>query len=563
MPDRETDGHLRPSRTAQKAEDRLESYDYIVVGAGSAGCVVARRLSDDPAVRVLLLEAGPPARNFWLKVPAGMAPLFRSERYNWRFMTEPEPKLRDRRMYWPRGKVLGGSGAINGLAHVRGHRRDFDHWAQLGNTGWGWDGVLPYFQRSEDNDRGPGQGRGVGGPLPVTNPMVIHPAVTDFIESTRRLGVPLLDDLEAGDNDGVGLSQFNIRKGVRQSSYDVYVKPVEGRPNLVVRPNVHVRRIQFDGHTATGVELTESGLTRSVQATREVVVAAGALQSPHLLMLSGVGDGDMLRDHGVPLLHHSPGVGKNLQDHFNVRVQMGATPGSSYNADLRGWRKYWQGMQYVLFKQGYLTLGNSPAAAFLKSHEALDYADLEISFRPMTFGFDAQGNAAVDSYDAMASSIYRVRPASRGEVRLRSPDPMENPAFQPNFLSDPEDITATISGIRLLRRIMETEPLKSRVVKELTPGGAVETDEQLLDYMEREGQCAFHPAGTCKMGRDPMAVVDERLRVRGIERLRVIDASIMPVVTSGNTNAPTVMIGEKGAEMMQLDAVPARPVAAS
>jgi choline dehydrogenase len=539
----------------------LEIYDYIVVGAGSAGCVVARRLSDDPQNRVLVLEAGPTSDNFWIKAPAGMGMLFKSEKYNWNFFTEPVPTLSDRKIYWPRGKVLGGSSAINGLVHIRGDRRDFDHWKCLGNDGWGWDDVLPYFKRSEHNSRGADEFRGAEGPLAVSDSIFNHPSVIDFVEAAHRCGIPRIADFNAGSNDGVGFLQFNIRNGVRETSYDAFLRSVRDRKNLDVKTETYVRRILFDGQRATGVEYSQGGRIWKVAATREVILSAGALNSPHILMLSGIGDGNMLQSQGIEVLRHAPGVGQNLQDHFTTRTQVLATPDSSYNKDLRGWRKYWQGIQYVTRKRGYLALGFSTVAAFVRSSPAVEYPDLEISFRPMTFTFKSSGDAVIDSYQGMSASVYRVRPASRGEILLRSADPMQPPAFIPNYLSNPEDVDAAVTGMRYLRKILATEPLASRVREEIVPGAGIRTDEQLVDYMRQEGQCAFHPVGTCKMGRDPMSVVDAQLRVRGVERLRVIDASIMPTVTSGNTNAPTVMIGEKGADMIRSEGLPAIPIA--
>jgi choline dehydrogenase len=529
-----------------------------VVGAGSAGCVVARRLSDDPNVRVLLLEAGPPADDFWIRTPAGMAKLFRSERYNWRYHTEPVATLRNRSLYWPRGKALGGSSAINGMVYVRGDRRDYDHWSSLGNPGWGWDEVLPYFKRSECNERGADAWHGGDGPLTVSDPAVRHPAATDFIEAAHRMGLPRLNDFGAGDVEGAGFLQATIADGKRQSTWDAFLEPVKQRPNLAVRTGVHVRRVLFSGREAIGVELLQRGAVHSVSAAREVVLCAGALSSPHLLLLSGVGDGELLQRQGIATVLHAPGVGKNLQDHFSVRVQAQTTRASSYNHDLSGWRKFWQGARYVVTKRGYLAMASSCAAAFMRSGPGVDYPDLEISFRPMTFTYQDSGRVDVDNYHAVSASVYRVRPASRGEVALRSPDPLQPPAFIPNYLKADEDVEAMVSGLRQLRRIFATEPMASRIVSELVPGPSVRTDEQWIDFMEREGHCAFHPAGTCKMGRDPMAVVDAQLRVRGIERLRVVDASIMPVVTSGNTNAPTIMIGEKGADMIRANPLPAR-----
>ncbi len=531
----------------------MQEYDYIVVGAGSAGCVLATRLSDDSAIRVLLLEAGPPATGFWARTPAGMAKLFRDMRYNWGYFTEPVPTLRNRSLYWPRGKALGGSSAINGMVYVRGSRWDFDHWASLGNPGWEWENVLPYFTRVENYGSGAAPHHGSDGPLAVTDPAVKHPTAIDFIEAARRNGIPRVEAFTGTEQEGVGFLQACIRNGVRQSSYDAFIVPVRHRPNLVVESGVHVRRLLLKDRRAVGVEVLQGNQVRMIAATREVIVSAGALNSPQLLMLSGIGDGDALRRHGIETQVHLPGVGQNLQDHFVVRIQASATPESSYNRALHGWRKYMEGMRYLTTRGGYLALGSSMAAAFAKSSSAVEYADLEISFRPMTFTYHPSGKVDIDEFDAISASVYNTRPASRGEVLLRSSDPLQPPAFVPNFLADQDDVRAMLSGIRRLRAILATEPLASRVIGELTPGRDIRTDDQLLDYMEQEGHCAFHPAGTCKMGNDSMAVVDARLRVHGVDRLRVADASIMPTVTSGNTNAPSIMIGEKAADMIRVD----------
>ena len=409
----------------------------------------------------------------------------------------------------------------------------------------------------ESHVRGRGPYHGDNGPLFVGDLSVVHPSVTDFVEAAHRTGLPLIDDFTGIEKEGAGVLQVNIRNGVRQSAYDAFLAPVRHRSNLIVRTGVHVRRVLLNGREAEGVEVLEGREIRSYKARREVILCGGALASPQLLMLSGIGDGDALQRHGIKTEVHVPGVGHNLQEHFNVRIQALCTPQSSYNHELNGWRTYWQGLRYLVTKRGYLALPSSSAAAFVRSNPKIEYADLEMSFRPMTFSTRDSGEVAVDSYHAIGASVYRVRPASRGEVRLRNADPLEAPAFVPNFLSAAEDVEAMLSGVRKLRAILATEPMASRLVKERIPGPEVTTDEQLIDYMEREGQCAFHPAGSCKMGNDDMAVVDARLRVRGVERLRVVDASIMPTVTSSNTNAATIMIGEKGSDMILDDQIPA------
>lgn len=536
----------------------METFDYIIIGAGSAGCVLARRLSDNPDVKILLLEAGPPADKFWVRTPAGMAKLYFNKHFNWNYFTESMPRLLNRRMYWPRGKGLGGSSAINGMVYIRGHRKDFDAWSDLGNSGWGFDDVLPYFKRMEHNERGGNYYRGVDGPLWISDPVIRHPASVDFVESAARQGIPRTDDLNGELHDGVGFMQHNIRHGRRHSAYMAYVEPVRARPNLVVRTGCFVQRILFEQNEAIGVEVISEGERQVIMAAREVIVSSGALNSPQILMLSGIGPGAELQRHGIAPVVDSPGVGRNLQDHFYIHCSFRSTHDSSYNHELTGLRKYWQGLRYLLTHSGYLALGSSQVAAFVKSRPEEDYADLQISFRPMSFTYHGDGVVKVDRQPSIAASVYQLRPSGTGSVTLRSKDPFQAPAFQPNFLSRQEDVDAMISGIRQIRRIMGTEPIASRVIEENLPGRQVQTDEQILDYMRKHGNSAHHASGTCKMGRDPMAVVDERLRVRGVDRLRVVDASIMPRVTSGNTNAPSMMIGEKGADMIAQDALSRR-----
>lgn len=524
-----------------------QTYDYIVVGAGSAGSVVARRLSEDPSIRVLLLEAGPPAKGFWIGTPAGMSKLFRNLRYNWGYFTEPVPTLDNRTLYWPRGKALGGSSAINGMVYVRGNRGDFDHWASLGNLGWAWDDVLPYFRRLENYESV------TDGPLSVSDPAVKHPTAADFIEAARRTGIPTVQRFTGEEPESGGFLQASIRNGKRHSSYEAYVAPIRDRANLSVKTGVHVRRVVIENRVAVGVEVLQDGRMHTIAAAREVIVCAGALNSPQLLMLSGLGNGEALQTHGISPVLHLPGVGRNLQDHFVARIQWASTAESSYNRALHGWRKYMEGARYLVTRGGYLASAASMAAVFLRSSEEYTYSNLEVSFRPMTFTYHASGSVEIDKIDAISASVYITRPASRGEVRLRSNNPMDAPRFMPNFLADLSDTQAMLAGIRKLRHIASTEPLAHRVISELTPGSTTSTDQQLVDYLRREGQCAFHPAGTCKMGVDAMAVVDPRLRVRGIDRLRVADASIMPTVTAGNTNAPSVMIGEKASDLIRAD----------
>ncbi|WP_277182818.1 GMC family oxidoreductase, partial [Caballeronia sp. BR00000012568055] len=534
----------------------METFDYIIVGAGSAGCVLARRLSDTAANRVLLLEAGPRSNKFWVHTPAGMGKLFFHKELNWNYFTEPMPALRSRKMYWPRGKGLGGSSSINGMVYIRGHRDDFNYWKSLGNSGWGYDDVLPYFKRMEHNERGEDQYRGVGGPLCITDPVVKHPSSHDFIAAAVSCGIPYTEDLNGEVHDAVGFIQHNIRAGRRHSAYTAYVEPILMRENLSIRTGCFVERVEFRGHEAVGVVIIENGHRRTIRAAREVILSAGALNSPQLLMLSGIGPATELRRHQIHIRVDLPGVGQNLQDHFYVHASYATTRRSSYNNHISGIRKLWEGARYLTTHKGYLALGSSQVAAFVKSKPSEPYADLQISFRPMTFSYLESGRIEVDPTPAVAASVYRVRPSATGAVTLKSSDPTHPPALTPNFLNHPDDIGAMIFGIRKIRQIMSAQPIASRIISEKVPGPTMESDDQILDYMEQHGNSAFHPAGTCKMGHDPLAVVDSRLKVRGLARLRVVDASVMPRVTAGNTNAPSMMIGEKGADMILEDAVP-------
>lgn len=534
------------------------SYDYIVAGAGSAGCVLAKLLSDNPDKRVLLLEAGGDSDRFWVRTPAGMAKLFFDRSLNWNYFTDPISALGGRKMYWPRGKGLGGSSSINGMIFIRGHRDDFDNWERLGNPGWGYESVLPYFKQIEHNERGGNHYRGTGGPLWISDPVVKVASSIDFIESARQFGIPVTEDLNGELHDGVGFMQYSIRDGRRDSAYFAFLKPVMRRTNLTVLTGAKVQRLLFDGKTASGVEIVRKGSRHIFTAAREVIVAAGALNSPQLLMLSGIGRPSHLAEHGVPVLHEAAGVGSNLQDHFYVHTAFRTTDASSYNRQIRGMWKYLEGVKYLLTHRGYLALGTSQVAAFIKSRPELDHTDLQISFRPMTFTFHPSGHVDVDREPGLGVSVCLLRPRASGVVELKSANPDEAPSIKPNFLAEEADARAVISGVRQIRRIMSRGPVAGRVVEESLPGSHVSTDEQLLEFMANTGNSAFHPAGTCKMGSDSMSVVDERLRVRGLERLRVVDASVMPVVTTGNTNAPTLMIAAKGAAMILEDALPRR-----
>ncbi|MFT3720172.1 GMC family oxidoreductase [Pseudorhodoferax sp.] len=540
----------------------MDIYDYIVVGAGSSGCVVASRLSEDPRTRVLLIEAGGSMDAFWVNTPAGMAKLFGSERYNWRFKTQPEPMLGGRQVQWDRGKGLGGSSSINGMIYMRGQPEDYDLWERLGNPGWGWNDVLPYFKRSENNASLHDAAHGDQGPLSVTDPVEVHPSAEDFVAASVNAGIPRTRDLNAPPHPGVGVRQYTIKGGQRHTTYKAFIEPVRHRSNLSVLTDAHVARVLLDGEQATGVEVLHGGQRRQIAAAREVILSAGALASPQLLMLSGIGEAAQLQRHGIAVRHALPGVGRNLQDHWYASLTWRATPGSSVNHRLSGLRKYLEGARYVFTHGGYLALGAAPVSAYTRSSSAPDArADVQLTFNPMSFSGTPTGEVAADGYPGVSGSVVLLTPESRGHMELASADPLAAPLFRPNYFSAENDIRRHVGGLRLLRQIIGTPPLSRRVVEEVKPGPGCESDAQLFEHIQRTGGTGWHMVGTCKMGSDAGAVVDARLRVHGVRRLRVMDAAIMPLVTAGNTNAPCIMIGEKGADMVREDALAPRVIA--
>lgn len=539
----------------------MHNYDYIVVGAGSSGCVVASRLSEDPQTRVLLIEAGASTDDFWVNTPAGMARLFGSERFNWRFKTAPIATLDGRQVQWDRGKGLGGSSAINGMIYMRGQPEDYDLWARLGNPGWAWADVLPYFKRSEHNVRGASSNHGDQGPLWVSDPEEVHPAAHDFISACANLGIPRSSDLNAPPYPAVGVRQYTIRQGRRHSAYKAFIEPVRQRPNLDILSNAHVTRVLLEGQEASGVEVLHDGQRRAILAAREVILSAGAIASPQLLLLSGIGEAAQLQRHGIAVRHELPGVGRNLQDHWYASFAWRCTADSSVNHRLSGLRKYLEGARYLLTHGGYLALGAAPVTAYTRS-EVDGPVDLQLSLNPMSFSASASGEVAADAYPGISASVVLLSPHSRGHLELASADPLQAPLLHPNYFSDERDVRRHLAGLRQLRQIVQAPPLGQRVIEEVRPGAQCASDEQLFDYLKRCGGTGWHPVGTCKMGHDPSAVVDTRLRVHGVGRLRVIDASIMPVIPTGNTNAPCIMIGEKGADLIRADALAARTLAA-
>jgi len=528
------------------------TFDYIIVGAGSAGCVLANRLTASGRNRVLLLEAGGPDRNIWIHIPLGYGKLFSNPKVNWLYTTEPEPELNNRRVIQPRGKVMGGSSSINGLLYIRGQHEDYDHWRQLGNAGWSFNDVLPYFRRAEDQERGGDDLHGVGGHLKVSDVCEPHPLCEAFIEAAQKSGFPRNDDFNGASQEGAGYFQLTTRNGRRWSTAVGYLKEAKRRPNLTVVANALATRILFSGRRATGVEYRRGGATFTAHANAEVIVSGGAFNSPQLLQLSGLGPAKILRELGIDVVADMPGVGADLQDHLQIRMLYRCTEPITMNDVINNWRhRYTAGLRYLLSRKGLLTIGAGYAGAFLRTHP--DLATPDVQFHFLIFSADAAG-AALHQFPGFMASVCQLRPDSRGFVRIKSRDPAEPPAIQPRYLSARTDCDCVVDGMKLLRRVMNQPVMRRYIAEEHSPGEQCASDADLLAFARQTGTTVYHPTSTCRMGSDPNAVVDERLRVRGVEHLRVIDASIMPTVVSGNTNAAAVMIGEKGADMVLQDA---------
>lgn len=533
------------------------SFDYIIVGAGSAGCVLADRLTASGRHRVLLLEAGGLDRNIWIHIPLGYGKLFSNAKFNWLYQSEPEPELNNRKIIQPRGKVLGGSSSINGLLYIRGQREDFDHWRQLGNTGWSFEDVLPFFRQAEDQQRGADELHGSGGPLAVSD-VEPHPLCDAFIKAAEQAGYPRNGDFNGPTQEGAGYFQMTTRNGRRCSTARGYLKPAQRRANLKVVSDALASRVLFEGKKAVGVEYTQGGTIHRARAEGEVVLSGGAFNSPQLLQLSGVGPGSLLRKFGIDVVSDMPGVGDDLQDHFQARFNYKCSEPITTNdamATLRG--RVGMVLDYAFNRGGPLSIGAGYAGGFFKTDPSLASPDVQIHF--ILFSADSVGQK-LHTFPGFLASICQLRPQSRGHVRIKSADPAQAPAIQPGYMSAPADRQVMIEGMRLTRRIMGQPAISRYIVEELNPGARVASDADLLAFAREKGTTIFHPTSTCRMGPDAKAVVDERLRVRGIEGLRVIDGSIMPTVVSGNTNAAVVMIAEKGAEMILQDA---RPVAAT
>ena len=538
-----------------------EEFDYIVVGAGSAGCVLAGRLSEDPATRVLLLEAGPADNSLWIHLPIGYGKTLWSPTYNWRFETDPDPNMNGRRIYWPRGKTLGGSSSINGLIYIRGQREDYDHWAALGNTGWGYDDVLPYFIRCEGNQRGADAFHGADGPLKVSDIGAKHELIEAFIEGAQQIGplsVKRTDDFNGAEQAGAGYYQLTTHQGWRCSTAKAYLEPAKGRSNLRIATEALATGLAFEGRRAVGVHYTQGGVAKSARCRAEVLLCAGAIQSPQLLQLSGIGPRTLLERRGVPLVHDLPGVGENLQDHLQIRLGYECTKPITTNDQLNSWiGQAKMGLEWLLHRSGPLAVGINQGGCFMRAlADATGQpvaATPDIQFHVATLSADMAGGK-VHPWSGFTLSICQLRPQSRGHIRIRSRDPAEPPEMQPNYLATELDRATAVAGVKAARAIAASPAMRPYVKREVKPGPDATSDADLLEFCRNNGATIFHPTGTCRMGSDALAVVDARLRVHGVAGLRVIDCSAMPTLVSGNTNAPAVMMAEKAVDLIREDA---------
>ncbi|MEB8388837.1 GMC family oxidoreductase N-terminal domain-containing protein [Rhodobacteraceae bacterium KMM 6894] len=537
----------------------MTQFDYIVVGAGSAGCVLANRLTADGRYSVLLLEAGGSDKNFWIWLPIGYGKTFYKKSVNWMYHTAPEPALDSRVGYWPRGKVMGGSSSINAMVYIRGQHADFDDWKAMGNPGWGWDDVLPYFKRCETNDRGGDAYRGGDGPVHVASmERDLHPLCQTFIDAGGELQFTHNTDFNGASMEGVGTYQNTAKGGMRMSAARAYIGPAKGRANLMIARNALAERIVMEGRRAVGVAYRQNGQLKQAMARREVIVSAGSVNSPQLLQLSGIGPGALLRKHGVDVVQDRPAVGRNLQDHLAIDYLFRSRV-PTLNDQLHSWQgKLWQGLRYVLTRRGPLSLGVNQGGGFVRSRPDVERPNMQLYFSPVSYTKAPPGQRPLmnpDPFSGFLLGAQPTRPTSRGHIEIVSNNPKDAPAIHPNYLSTDNDIAEMIEASQLMRRIAAAPSMAAVIDSELTPGPQVQTEDQMLADCRARAGTVYHPVSTCRMGPDPAQdVVDARLRVYGVDGLRVVDASIFPAVTSGNTNAPAMMVGEKGADLILEDA---------
>ena len=526
------------------------SADYVIVGAGSAGCVLANRLSKDPSIKVVLMEAGGRDWNPWIHIPVGYFKTMHNPSVDWCYRTEPDPGLNGRRLDWPRGKVLGGSSSLNGLLYVRGQPQDYDRWQQMGNAGWGWDHVLPLFKRSENQERGADEFHGDQGPLSVSNMRLQRPICDAWVAAAQEAGYPFNSDYNGATQEGVGYFQLTARNGRRCSAAVAFLNPIRNRPNLTILTRAQASRILFDGTRATGVAYRDgAGTEQIVRAGVEVIVSSGAIGSPQLLMVSGIGEAAQLKEHGIDVLRDLPAVGKNMQDHLQARLVFKCNE-PTLNDEVRSLtNKARIALKYAMFRSGPMAMAASLATGFMRTGDHVETPDIQFHVQP--WSADSPG-AGVHPFSAFTMSVCQLRPESRGEIRLASADPSMHPTIHPNYLSTEADCRTIVEGINIARRIARCEPLSHKISEEFRPDDRLDMDdyEGTLDWARNNSTTIYHPTGTCKMGLGSDAVVDSRLRVHGIAGLRVADCSIMPEIVSGNTNAPAIMIGEKASDMI-------------
>ena len=536
----------------------MENFDYIIIGAGSAGCVLANRLSENPKNKVLLLEAGGKDNYPWIHIPVGYYKTMHNPKVDWCFRTEKDETMNNRSIRYPRGKTLGGSSSINGLLWIRGQSNDYDNWRQQGNKGWGWDDVLPYFIKSENNELGKGKFHSDEGPIMVANKKIKLKMLDEFINAAEEKGIPKVNDFNTGDNFGVGFFQFTttfnkLGLKLRYSAAKGYLNPVKKRSNLKIITNAHVQKINFEGKKASGIEYFLGENLSKISANKEVILCAGSIGSPHILQVSGIGDGDKLSKIGIDLIKNLKGVGKNLQDHLMFRPVYKVKNLKSLNKKINSlFGKFLIGLEYIFNQSGPMTMGASQVCGFAKSDSSRETPNLQFHVQPIST--DILGATKLHDFDGITPTVANVRPTSRGEINIVSKNIKDNPKIKMNYLSTDDDRYVAAQGLKLVRKIMlDTETFKKYEPEEYRPGAHIKNDEELVKAGSDYAQTIFHPVGTCKMGQDENSVVNDRLKVHGVENLRVVDASIMPNITSGNTNAPTIMIAEKASDMILED----------